>query len=108
MTEKKLRDKYRKNPVFMYKCYISNASHRNIKFILTYEQFLTFWQKPCFYCGNPIKTIGLDRINSLQEYSMDNVISCCQQCNLAKLDYTQQEFIDMCCKVANKFNRVDL
>lgn len=35
---------------------------------------------------------GLDRIDSSQPHNKNNVVPCCYPCNVAKLDYTQEEF----------------
>lgn len=66
---------------------------RAIAFELTKEEFATMWQKPCFYCGSPIKTIGIDRIDSNQGYFLKNCVSCCSTCNLMKLDNTAEEWL---------------
>jgi len=38
---------------------------------------------------------GLDRVDSSKGYIKDNVVTCCENCNRAKLDLTQQEFFAM-------------
>lgn len=63
---------------------------------------MTFWQKPCWYCGREIKTIGLDRANNEIGYKIDNLIPCCATCNKAKRDMTQSGFILMCVLVARR------
>lgn len=68
-----------------YNDYKHSAQKRNIKFNLTIEQFISFWQKQCFYCGSEIKTIGLDRINNNIGYELTNCCACCERCNRAKL-----------------------
>lgn len=73
--------------------YKRGAIKRGIKWMLSYEEFMEFWQKPCNYCGSLIDTIGIDRIDSLKDYSLDNIVPCCYQCNIMKLDYIQDEFL---------------
>jgi hypothetical protein len=36
---------------------------------------------------------GLDRVNSLKGYSLDNVVSCCERCNEMKMQYSVEEFL---------------
>lgn len=93
---KKMRAKsaaFTQTPKGKFSQYRKGARKRNILWELTLEQFMTFWQKPCWYCKQPIETIGLDRIDNNLEYSVANVVSYCTSCNKAKLDRTQEEFI---------------
>jgi hypothetical protein len=61
---------------------------------------MLFWQKPCYYCGELSK--GIDRLDSTKGYEVENCVSCCEQCNYMKLDYTQEEFIKKCIQIAEK------
>lgn len=80
--------------------YKAGARTREITFTLTLDEFKMFWQKPCWYCGDDIKTIGLDRVNNEQGYVMGNVLPCCEPCNRAKLNATKDEYIERCRRVA--------
>ena len=68
-------------------------------FTLTKDEFLSFWQKPCHYCGSNISTIGLDRINNDKGYELSNVVSCCDRCNRMKLTMTVNDFMNHICKI---------
>jgi hypothetical protein len=70
-----------------------------IPFTLTRSEFLAFWQKPCSYCGSPIETIGLDRIDNTRGYEAGNITSCCQTCNQLKGEDTVQEFLTRCQRI---------
>jgi hypothetical protein len=83
--------------------YKSNARVRNIEFYLTKQQFMNFWKKPCHYCGAEIETIGLDRIDNNLGYFIDNVVSCCFDCNSFKMQRSSQEFISKCKLIAGRF-----
>jgi hypothetical protein len=83
-----------------YTSYKSGAKQRNYIFTLTKEQFASFWKKPCYYCNDVIETIGLDRIDNDKGYVIDNIISCCTGCNLAKRADTQEDYISRCKRVA--------
>lgn len=94
----------RKNtPTQRFSTYISGARVRKIKFDLSFDDFMSFWEKPCFYCDAPIDGIGLDRKDSNIGYTMDNVVPCCARCNRSKTIQTTEDFIEMCIKVAEKF-----
>lgn len=68
------------------------ARYRGLRFDISLESFAELIPKPCQYCGTTIR-ISLDRVDSQQGYVLENVVPCCQQCNLMKLDYTKQEFL---------------
>lgn len=100
---KKQRD-YSKNPEYKFKKTIKDSIRRKRKFNLTFEEYMTFWQKPCSYCNNQIDTIGLDRVDNNKGYQLDNIVSCCSNCNYGKNNKTKEEYFNHCKQVviANK------
>lgn len=81
-------------------------------FNLSLETFIKLINEKCYYCGEqPFriryalnkkekqKLNGIDRIDSSKGYEEDNVVSCCTQCNLAKLNYSTEEFLNWIKKV---------
>jgi ribosomal protein S27E len=89
-------EEYRRKNKEKYKfnTYKYGAMRRGLSFDLSIEDFLTFWQKPCQYCGDEIKTIGLDRIDNDIGYVLSNVAPCCSQCNRAKNNLDYDSFIE--------------
>ena len=79
--------------------YQGNARHRAILFELSFEQFKTFWQKPCVYCGTAMPLVGLDRVNNELGYVAGNVVSCCATCNYMKRGLTHEAFVEQCRRV---------
>ena len=93
------------------------------------EQWYSLASSPCHYCGRvdvrniakarvaeggyyskyPAEEVarydlsvnGVDRLNSEKGYLFDNCVSCCGQCNRAKLDYTEEEFLEMVSRIAS-------
>ena len=90
-------------PGHRFSTYVSGAKVRKISFGLSFEDFMLFWEEPCYYCGSEIDGIGLDRKNPSGGYDIKNVVSCCIKCNRAKTIQTTEQFIEMCLKVAEKF-----
>ena len=82
--DKEYTYKYYHSPRGRFKGYKAQAKIRNYDFDLTFEQFNSFWQKPCTYCGSHIEEIGLDRVDNHQGYHMKNVVACCFTCNQRK------------------------
>jgi len=96
ITNKKIYDQTLKGRFLHYK---SSAKQRGHEFSLSLEDFSKFWQKNCTYCNQIILTVGLDRVNSQKGYTLDNVVSCCRNCNIAKNDRSVSEFINHCREV---------
>lgn len=95
-----------KNDVFGN--YKTRAAKNSLEFAISFDEFTNLASKNCYYCDSPPsnKAInhrdtndyfvynGMDRIDSLKGYTSDNVVSCCYFCNIAKSDWTQEEFIN--------------
>jgi hypothetical protein len=96
-----VRDK--NTPAHRFQTYRSSAKVRKIDFALSFEEFMLYWEKPCYYCGDEIKGIGLDRKDPKFGYNPDNIVPCCGRCNRSKTIQTTDQFIEMCVKVAEKF-----
>lgn len=84
--------KYAAKPESRYKKYQRSAKERGFSWELTRDQFMKHWQKPCVHCGDPIETIGLDRIDSSKPYQDNNVEPCCSVCNRLKSDMDTPEW----------------
>lgn len=69
------------------------AKYRNLEFSITLEEFESFREKPCHYCGSKTGKPSLDRINNLLGYTISNVVQCCWECNTAKSDSSYQDFM---------------
>ena len=101
---KAMNAKRKQLPSCKYSEYKTNAKRRDLEFNLTLEEFKTFWQKDCSYCGDPIITVGIDRIDSNKGYILENTISCCKICNLMKNKYDADFFLSHCLKVTLRNN----
>jgi len=67
---------------------------------LSYEEFMQFWGVPCYYCGEAISAVRLDRVDPTGPYTVENVRSCCWSCNRGKGAGTETEFIRRCYRVS--------
>jgi len=102
-----LRDN-RKRPQTRYNEYRARAKSRSISFELSFQDFMTFWNKDCFYCGNPIQGVGIDRKNNEEGYNLKNCSSCCCVCNRMKLHHSDKFFIAHMTKILNHLKGWDL
>jgi hypothetical protein len=88
-----------------YRTYKRNAKKKNVTFQITFPEFKGLTSRPCHYCGLPpvvnsysdeakvkIPMNGVDRVDSLQGYTLLNCVACCTTCNLAKLDTSLADF----------------
>lgn len=95
----------RQQPMQRFTLLRSQAKFRGWSWQITYEEFMTYWKVPCYYCGGSIPgLIGLDRIESSQGYTQQNVVACCGDCNRGKGDQPQDVFITRCINIARKNN----
>lgn len=98
--------------------YRKNARKREIKFELTEDQFRILTKSNCGYFGSIPLGIhhasgkihkaayiynGVDRVINEGNYSLDNCISCCKHCNIAKTNRTVNEFKE---HVENMYNHM--
>lgn len=86
-----------------YRNYKGKSKYRNITFELSEEEFRDIVTSPCHYCGEQdSKTIygtdeeyqlcGIDRIDNSKHYLLENCVSCCKICNMAKGEQTLEQF----------------
>ena len=76
--------------------YVKGAKNRGIHFVLSKKHFQELIVKPCFYCNHQKagEVNGIDRIDNQKGYIEDNVVPCCETCNVLKGSQHPQEFID--------------
>lgn len=94
----------------VYKEYRDGANKRNIKFNLSKDQVKQITKNNCYYCGCNPKTIrfkngkhifktsyiynGIDRVINDNDYSFENCVACCADCNISKGTKTVLEFLN--------------
>ena len=92
----------------------ADAKRRKINFDIAYEDFVTFSKDKCHYCSaEPKQCInfakfghrgnflynGLDRIDSDKGYVIDNIVTCCRDCNCAKASLSYNDFLNLIKKI---------
>ena len=98
----------------IYYDYKKGAESRGFVFQLRYDFFEKKITEPCYYCGKTDSKInrakknkpeyflnGIDRIDSSNGYTENNVVSCCFQCNQSKSNHSQQDFLSWVERVYN-------
>lgn len=105
---KTYQKEYYKTITGKYIQYKRRAKQRGIEFNLTMEQFAGLWQKSCYYCGDEIETIGIDRLDSDGAYTVGNITPCCTKCNGGKSTMTPNDYVKHCKKVIKNFSSKNL
>lgn len=93
--------------------YKRNAKLRNLVWNISREEFDRLISGFCHYCGVPprdrrlaekeLKFNGIDRLDNKRGYEIDNLVSCCDTCNKAKLAMSVDEFRNWIVRVAKHF-----
>lgn len=91
----------------LFNNYKSSAKVRGKYFNLTQKDFnFIFASGKCFYCGVKTNSIGIDRVNNLEGYTINNCVPCCKICNLGKLTQTKDEFLQMRERLINNIDNI--
>jgi len=94
----------KKNLKTYYKSYFNGAVKRNYEFLITFEEFTDLISKPCYYCEEVNIVNGIDRVDNIKGYTIDNCKPSCKMCNVMKLDHPFDKFIEKCIKIASVFS----
>jgi len=79
--------------------YKQRAEKKKLDFVFTEETFEQEIRKDCYLCGKQNSDNhcnGLDRVDNKRGYVLDNVRSCCGNCNYLKNDYSYDVVIEKC------------
>jgi hypothetical protein len=91
---RKVRAKRDNNPNKRIQFLINESIKRNKTWSLSIDEAMQFWNKSCFYCGDAVNGLHLDRIDSKKGYIFNNVVSACGICNIMKYTFSQDEFLN--------------
>ena len=89
---KKHANSLARKPERRFKTSQTRAKKRKLEWNIKEKEYLKLIQKPCHYCNNEFGTTidasgtGLDRIDNSKGYIIDNVVSCCSNCNGSRAD----------------------
>lgn len=84
------------------------AKQHNIKFLLTKDEFIKWYEKEdkkCFYCqmniedinkiddsiNNRTRRLTIDRLDNFKPYKLNNIVLACYRCNYIKSDFFSKE-----------------
>jgi hypothetical protein len=87
-----------------YHQYKKRAKKDNILFELTQNDCIAFYKTNCYYCGDQINGLGIDRVNNEKGYVLNNVVPCCSKCNFMKHVLSKVDFISHIMKIIKHLN----
>jgi hypothetical protein len=79
--------------------YKKRAEKKKLEFTLTEEQFEQQKMEDCYLCGKKNTLThknGIDRFDNARGYIVENIKTCCGNCNYLKRDYSYDLFIEKC------------
>ena len=98
----------------LFSQYRKSAETRNRQFKLNLNKFKQLITGNCYYCNTPPASVcrsrhhpdtdfvvynGIDRKDSSKDYTNQNCVSCCANCNYAKSDMSEKDFLDLVRKI---------
>lgn len=102
MFSKEYREKIKDTPASSFKRYKKRAEKKGLDFELSIDFFEKNFNSNCYWCGEKIKGIGVDRIDSSKGYIFGNVVVSCRFCNFLKFTYSKKEFIRKCKLISDR------
>ena len=90
-----------------FKVYKDRALQKGIEYLITEDDYNEIIIKNCFMCGKESDenhTNGIDRFDNNKGYFIDNVNSCCGECNFIKKDYIFDDIINKFKLIYEKHN----
>ena len=92
--------KFAATPKGRYAIYKRHAKEGNYPLDLSLKEFKQIIIQPCYYCGEEGDPYhGVDRVDNKLGYTIENSVSCCQWCNIMKLNHSMGAFIWHCKKI---------
>ena len=87
--ERKFRGEQERTQEFrirrMFGAYRLRDKNKGLNNDLTLDFFKEEIKNGCIYCGD-LNNVGLDRIDNTKGHEKSNVVSCCYDCNCARMD----------------------
>lgn len=90
-----------------YRQYKHGALRRGYEWSISIEAFTNFWNTNCYYCGDLIDGVGIDRKDNTQGYTESNSVPCCKMCNEMKLDYTSDAWVEQMKKILTNLGEIE-
>lgn len=80
-----------------YNSYQSRATKKQVEFTISNDEYTSIINQSCYICGKKNTEShmnGIDRFDNNIGYIIDNVRSCCGECNYMKKDYNYDDLMN--------------
>jgi vacuolar-type H+-ATPase subunit E/Vma4 len=97
-------DAWLDNALLKYEYYKSAQNRKVLHFELTEGEYYDLRARACHYCARKTSSThhnGIDRTDSSIGYTIENCVSCCGGCNIAKKTLKSEVFIEQCKRIAS-------
>lgn len=84
--------------------YKRGAKYRGLDFEIQFDEFCVIVNSDCSYCGGVGG--GIDRVDPLLGYQLENCAPCCKRCNRIKSNYQLQDLMEHLKKIVTKWETV--
>ena len=88
-TTKKYNKSFNGKSSSLLKAYLNFDNSRGYENDLTLDDIKWAKTSKCVYCG--YDATGFDRIDNKKGHTTDNVVPCCKECNIARMDNFSHE-----------------
>lgn len=89
----------------MHRGLLGAANKRGIVVTLTRSQYEKLRARPCHWCGGglPSGGVGLDRLDNERGYEPGNVVPCCEECNIRRLNMPVERWARIVSDLRDKY-----
>lgn len=99
---------HNKNVVKKISSYKNSAKKRKYLWEIENSFAQDLFESECFYCGHsPSPLNGIDRKNNSIGYTVENCVSCCKKCNIAKSNMEYDEWETWINRISEFRNRME-
>lgn len=81
--------------MYRWRVFNEQAKKRNIAVSISFDEYSKIVRTACSYCGEFTYEgySGVDRVQNVGSYEIDNVVVCCKTCNFMKGPSSGKEFL---------------
>ncbi len=96
----------------LWSVHVRGCLRREVQNDITITDYARLSRNPCLYCGrepfnwtkfhakNNILYNGIDRVDNSQDYTLENLVTCCKDCNGMKFNKSPDDFLEHVMRIA--------
>jgi hypothetical protein len=94
-----------------YASYRSRAEKKELEFTITNDDYKTITEQDCYLCGKKsteTNTNGIDRVDNIIGYTVENSKACCKECNHMKNSYALEDLMAKIERIRDNWSKKEL